>query len=292
MDGIRKYQSMIGALQWIVTIGRFDVATAVMTMSGFRVAPRIGHLEYLKRIYGYLAKMKYGTIRFRTDIPDYSELGEIHHDWTRSVYGNVTELIPKNIPEPLGNPVVHTVLLDANLMHDLITGRAVTGILHFLNQTPIDWYTKKQSTVETSTYGSEFVAARTGVQQIIDIRNMLRYLGVPLQGKTYIFGDNESVVKSSTIPHSQLSKRHNALSYHSVREAIASGMCRFGHMPGEQNAADILSKHWGYSDVWPTMRPLLFYEGDTSKIFEEEATKKKQKPLKVDVTEEDKSGKT
>jgi hypothetical protein len=63
-------------------------------------------------------------------------------------------------------------------------------------------------------------------------------------------------------------------------------------MPGEQNAADILSKHWGYSDVWPTMRPLLFYEGDTSKIFEEEATKKKQKPLKVDVTEEDKSGKT
>ena len=57
MDGIRKYQSMIGALQWVVTIGRYDVMTAVMTMSGFRVAPRHGHLERLKRIYGYLAKM-------------------------------------------------------------------------------------------------------------------------------------------------------------------------------------------------------------------------------------------
>jgi Fe2+ transport system protein B len=45
---------MIGALQWIVTIGRLDIHTAVMTMSGFCMAPRIGHLNGLKRIYGYL----------------------------------------------------------------------------------------------------------------------------------------------------------------------------------------------------------------------------------------------
>jgi hypothetical protein len=45
MDQIVQYQSMIGALQWIVTIGRFDIHSAVMTMSGFRMAPRIGHLN-------------------------------------------------------------------------------------------------------------------------------------------------------------------------------------------------------------------------------------------------------
>ena len=55
--GIQMYQSMIGALQWMVMIGRFDIITAVMTMSGFRVAPRKGHLERLQRIYGYLSKM-------------------------------------------------------------------------------------------------------------------------------------------------------------------------------------------------------------------------------------------
>ena len=84
--------------------------------------------------------------------------------------------------------------------HDLATGKAVTAVLHFLNQTPIDAYTKRQSTVETATYGSEFVAARTAVDQIIDIRTTLRYLGVPIRDKSYMFGDNRSVVTSSTSP--------------------------------------------------------------------------------------------
>ena len=57
-DGIAKYQSLIGTLQWTITLGRFDVATAVMTMSGFRAAPREGHLERVKRICGYLTKFR------------------------------------------------------------------------------------------------------------------------------------------------------------------------------------------------------------------------------------------
>jgi Reverse transcriptase (RNA-dependent DNA polymerase) len=46
-EQVAQYQSMIGSLKWIVTISRFDIHAAVMTMSGFRVAPRIGHLEQL-----------------------------------------------------------------------------------------------------------------------------------------------------------------------------------------------------------------------------------------------------
>jgi Reverse transcriptase (RNA-dependent DNA polymerase) len=84
-DQIAQYQSMIGALQWIVTIGRFDIITAVMTMSGFRMAPRIGHLNRLRRIYGYLSKMRYASIRVRTEEPDYSDLPENAYDWTYSV---------------------------------------------------------------------------------------------------------------------------------------------------------------------------------------------------------------
>jgi hypothetical protein len=81
-EQIAQYQSMIGALQWIVTIGRFDINTAVMTMSGFRMAPRVGHLNRLKRIYGYILKMKHASIRIRTEEPDYSDLPENAHDWT------------------------------------------------------------------------------------------------------------------------------------------------------------------------------------------------------------------
>jgi hypothetical protein len=79
-EQITQSQSMIGALQWIVTIGRFDINTAAMTMSGFRIAHRVGHLNRLKRIYGYLLKMKHASIRVRTEEPDFSNLSDNAHD--------------------------------------------------------------------------------------------------------------------------------------------------------------------------------------------------------------------
>ena len=71
-DGIKIYQSLIGALQWTISLGRIDISTAVMTMSVFGASPRKGHLDQLKRIYGYLSKMRHSTIRIRTHVPDYS----------------------------------------------------------------------------------------------------------------------------------------------------------------------------------------------------------------------------
>jgi len=267
LDDITKYQSLIGALQWAVSIGRIDIMTSVMTLSSFRAAPRRGHMERVKRIYGYLAKMKSAAIRIRTSEPDYSALPEQDFDWMHTVYGELQEILPTDAPEPLGEFVTLTHYVDANLMHDMTTGKSVTGILHLLNKTPIDWYSKKQPTVETATYGSEFVAARTCVEQVIDLRLTLRYLGVPIRKKSYMFGDNESVVDSSTIPHAKLHKRHTILSFHRVREAIASGMIAFYYLPGQINPADILSKHWGYTQIWSMLQPLLFWQGDTANLL-------------------------
>jgi hypothetical protein len=89
------------------------------------------------------------------------------------MYGNVEELIPVDIPELAGETVVLSHYANANLYHGLITGRAVTGIIHFVNQTPIEWYSKKQAIVETATYGDEFVAACIAVDQVIDLRTTL-----------------------------------------------------------------------------------------------------------------------
>ena len=262
-EKVKIYQSLIGALQWVVTIGRFDVMTAVVTLSGFRAAPRQGHLDRVKRIYGYLSKMKHGKIRVRIQEPDYSDLPNFVFDWSRTVYGAIEEMLPHDAPEPLGKYVTLSHFVDANLMHDLVTGRSLTGILHLLNKTPVDWYSKKQATVEVATYGSELLSARTCVEQIIDLRTTLRYLGVPIRDKSYVFGDNESVVKSCTQVHAKLHKRHNMLSFHFVREAVAAGYVHFTHIPGSINPADILSKHWGYSDIWHILKPLLFWSGDT-----------------------------
>ena len=264
----KKYQGLIGAIQWAVSIGRLDVATAVMTMSRFRANPRKGHMERARRIVGYLSKMKHAIIRFRTSKPDMSMFPQETYGWEYSVYGNVDEMIPTDAPEPKGKSALMITYVDANLMHDILTGRSATGILHFLNQTPIDWFSKKQSTVETATYGSEFVAARTATEQILDLRFTLRYLGVPLENEVYMFGDNESVVKSASIPHSKIHKRHVLLSFHRVREAIASKMLRFIHIKGIINPADILSKHWRYSSIWPMLQALLFWKGDTARLID------------------------
>ena len=173
-------------------------------------------------------------------------------------------------PKPLGYFVTFTHYVDANLMHDIVTGCSVTGVLHLINQTPIDWFSKKEATVELATYGSEFVAARTCVEQIIDLRNVLRYLGVPICNKSYVFGDNKLVVKSSSIPHSKLHKRHTALSFHCVREAVAAKIIGFYFIEGENNPADILSKHYSYAANWPLFQCLLFWQGDTIEIVDKE----------------------
>jgi hypothetical protein len=80
------------------------------------------------------------------------------------------------------------------------------------------------------------------MEQIIDLRNVLRYLGVAIKGSTMMFGDNESVVNSSSIPHARLHKRHTALSFHRVREGIAAGIAKFHHVCSADNPADILSQ--------------------------------------------------
>jgi hypothetical protein len=103
------------------------------------------------------------------------------------------------------------------------------------------------------------------VQKVVYRReeDNLRYLGVSIRPR---FGDSQSMTSSPTIPHSRLHKRHTALSWHRVREAAASGIAAIYHIPGSSNPADILNKHWGYSNVWNVLNPLLFWKGDIMDI--------------------------
>ena len=156
-------------------------------MSRFRAAPRQGHMDRLRRIYSYAIRTKDYVIRFRTDQPDYSFLPDQDFDWRYSVYGNVQEILPDDMPEPLGKAVITTTTMDASLNNCLATGKSLTGCLHFVNKTLVDWYSKKQDTVETATYGSEFVAAKTVTEQIMDIRKSLRYLGAPIGAKFFFW---------------------------------------------------------------------------------------------------------
>ena len=203
-----KYLTMVGQLQWLVTLGRFDIHAQVASMSRFRTAPRQRHMDRLKMIYSYAIRTKDYAFRFRTDQVDYSFLPDQDLHWTYSVYGDVQEILLDDKPEPLDEAVTTTTTMDANLNHSLATGKSLTGCLHFVNKTPVDWYSKKQATAQTARYGSEFVAAKTATEQIMDIRKTLRYLGGPIGDESFLFGDNRLVVTSATLPHSTLTKRH------------------------------------------------------------------------------------
>ena len=81
----------------------------------------------------------------RLGLPDYSDFPLEKYEWT-SIYRNIAEELPSYMPVPRGKPVITTTYEDANLYHDYLTGKSFTGILHLVNQTPIDWYCKRQAT--------------------------------------------------------------------------------------------------------------------------------------------------
>jgi RNA binding exosome subunit len=166
--------------------------------------------------------MKFTPIRVRTDELDYSDISDSGYDWTYKVYGKLKELLAQDAPEPLGKYVALSHYVDANLMHDITSGKSVTSILHLVNKTPIDWYSKKQAKVETATYGSEFVAACIHVKQIIDLPTTLQYLGVPIREKSYMVGDNKSEVDSSMQLHAKL---HKQTTYNVVFSSLKRSNC-------------------------------------------------------------------
>ena len=150
------------------------------------------------------------------------------------------------------------------MLHDLTTGSSASGILHFLNQTPIDAFSKWPNQVESATYGSEFTVAHQAIEQIIDLCYTLCMLGIPLEGPLWLFGDNKSAVTSSTVSHLTLYKCWNALSYHKVQETVVSGFVHFGHIPTGDNPAVIFTKPLPSHIAHIHVEPLLFWKGDTS----------------------------
>ena len=112
----------------------------------------------------------------------------------------------------------------------------------YMNMALINWHSKKQATIETAVFGAEFVALKTGVETLRGIRYKLRMMGVPLEGPTYIYGDNQSVINNTSKPESMLKKKSNSICYHFVREAVAMKECLTSHVPTLANLADLLTK--------------------------------------------------
>ena len=235
------YQSLIGVLRWICELGRVDVLVAVSMLSRYVVSPREGHLQQVFHLFAYLKHHKRSRMVFDDTEPVFDESSFKVCDWAE-FYPEAEEAIPHNTPEARGNGVVTSAFVDADHAGCKATRRSHTGVFVYVNKAPIMWYSKRQNTVETSTFGSEFCAMKTAIDIIEGVRYKLRMMGIPLNGPTSVFCDNQSVVKNTTAPESVLKKRHNAIAYHRAREAQAAGIIRVAWENGETNIADLLTK--------------------------------------------------
>ena len=243
------FQQLIGILRWSIELGRIDIYTEVSCISQFLCNPREGHLLAAYKIFRYLQvylKRNPGRLvfdgsyqpiderLFETSVTEPSE-------WI-DFYPDASEAMPGKAIEPLGNPVCVRAYVDANHAGNLANRRSHSGILIYVNNAPILWYSKRQNTVESSSFGSEYVALRICTEMVEGLRYKLRTFGIPIDGPADIFCDNKSVVTNSSVPASVLNKRHNAICYHRVREAQAAGTIRVGWIEGKFNLADLFTK--------------------------------------------------
>jgi hypothetical protein len=179
-------------------------------------------------------------------------------DKCREFYPDAEEDIPDDQPVPGTKKAQITVFVDADHAHDVVTRRSVTGIILFINNTPVRWISKRQKTVETSTYESEMVAGRIAAELVLEYRYALRMLGVEIDGPAMMFGDNNAVIISTLIPSSQLKKKHNACAFHRIRECVAMQVIDFMHIPSVDNLADVLTKPLGGTTFHRLVGHMLF----------------------------------
>lgn len=256
-----RYLQLIGILRWAVELGRIDIHLEVALMSQYNASPRVGHLEAVYHIFAYLSKHKKLRMVFDARRVAIDETAFAHtavpSDW-HDFYGELEEELPPKMPPSLGQSVRISCFVDANHAGNAVTRRSHTGILIFVQNTPIIWFSKKQNTVESSTFGSEFVALRVARDLIVALRYKLRMFGIPIDGPADVFCDNQGVVNNTTMPQSTLSKKHNAVNYHACREAACAGIWRIAKEDTETNLADLLTKTLSHNRRWTLLGGIAY----------------------------------
>lgn len=243
-DEIVHYQELIGILRWATELGRIDILLEVSLLSSFSAMPRFNHLMQVYQIFAYVKKHPKFSIYMSPEYPAYSVMNlQRSSDDFKEHYRDAREELPAKMPKPRGNMVMLSAYVDASHAGNRVTRQSHTGIQIFANRSLVMWYSKKQPTVESSAFASEFMALKVCIEMIVGLRYKLRMMGVPLDDEpSAIFCDNEAVTLNSSQLASTLSKKHNSLAYHMARWHVAAGIVEVFWIPTKDNLADAFTK--------------------------------------------------
>ncbi len=117
----------------------------------------------------------------------------------------------------MGRCVKTTAFVDPSHAGDKSIMKSVAGYILFVNKSPVIWYSKRQNTVESSTFSSEFIAMKTCVEHTTALSFKLMMFGIPINMPSDIFCDNESVVKNYCKIESVLNKKPSSIAYHATK---------------------------------------------------------------------------
>ena len=176
--------------------------------------PRQGHFDQLFHMFAYLKAKHNSEMVFDPSEPNIDMSTFEKQDWQHTVYGAGSEENPSNAREPQGFSFKIQAYVNLDHAGDTITCGSRSGFIVFLNYAPIYWTSKKQTSIETSSFGSEFIAMKVCCEYLRGLRYKLRMMGIPCDIPSYIYGDNQSVLAYSTNPFSQLKNKSSSIAYH------------------------------------------------------------------------------
>ena len=191
------FQELIGILRWETELGRTNILNEVSILTQYQAAHRGGHLNKLLHNFVYLKQQPNMSIYLDPSLPNvaYGDFITNPNDFGE-YYREAHEQLPHDIHIPSGSGVSITAFVDASFAQNKKTRKSHSGFIIFVNRAPISWFSKRQATVETSTFSSQFMAMKLCVCAIEALRFKLRMFGVPVEGPAHVYCDNQGVVNN------------------------------------------------------------------------------------------------
>jgi transposase InsO family protein len=208
-DAVREYGSLMGALGWVATSTRPDIACTVSQLQRYTAAPRRAHMAAARRVLAYL--------------------------------GGTRELGLRYAPGGEGAALDLVGFADASFADDERSSRSTAGFVFTLGGTAVAWRSKLQSLVTLSTAEAEYVALSDACKVVVVLQRTLAFLGFDVR-PVPMHEDNASALRLTVDPSAAQRTRHIAVRFHHVREQVAGGTIVIVAVPTALQRADLMTK--------------------------------------------------